>query len=231
MLTTTEENYLKGIYKLSEKLEPTEFVHTNAIASTLDIKAASVSDMIKRLAEKKLLDYTPYKGVRISEQGHQVATNLLRKHRLWEVFLVEKLDFTWAEVHPIAEQLEHIQSTELTDRLDTFLNYPKFDPHGDPIPDKEGKFRYKYETILADLSIQQEGVVVGVKNHSPEFLSFLDSKKLGLGAKILVKEKIEFDGSMLLLLNQEQEITISQKVSNNLYIQMNEALKHIKYAL
>ncbi len=218
-ISSTEENYLKAIYKLSEKLTDNQFVSTNSIADAMSTRAASVTDMIKRLADKKLLKYTPYKGVILSKEGRSIATNLLRKHRLWEVFLVEKLDFTWAEVHPIAEQLEHIRSPELIDRLDEYLGKPKFDPHGDPIPDKNGQFRYKSEELLSDLQVGESGIVVGVKMHSPQFLEFLDSKKLVLGAAIKVTELIEFDHSMMIQLGEKESLSVSSKVSNNLYIQ------------
>ncbi len=219
-ISSTEENYLKAVYSLSEKISENSYVSTNSIADEMQTKAASVTDMVKRLAEKTMLTYVPYKGVRLSGLGKKIATDLIRKHRLWEVFLVEKLGFTWAEVHPIAEQLEHIKSDELVHRLDAFLEYPEYDPHGDPIPDKEGKFRAKPEILLSDLKISEAGIIVGVKMHSPQFLEYLDSKKLVLGTKVEITEIIEFDQSMIVKLENESSFNVSSKICKNLYIQM-----------
>jgi len=221
-ISTTEENYLKAIYKLSERISEISYVSTNSIADEMQTKAASVTDMVKRLSEKTLLNYVPYKGVQLSASGKTIATDLIRKHRLWEVFLVEKLDFTWAEVHPIAEQLEHIKSDELVHRLDSFLEYPKYDPHGDPIPDKDGKFRAKPDKLLSDLAINDTGIIVGVKIHSPQFLEYLDSKKLVLGTKVEITEFIEFDQSMIVKIGNQPSFNVSSKICKNLYIQMEE---------
>lgn len=222
MLSSTEENYLKAIYKLSEKMADNQFVSTNAIADAMETRAASVTDMIKRLSNKKQLDYQRYKGVRLSEDGKKIATNLIRKHRLWEVFLVEKLEFTWAEVHPVAEQLEHIRSEKLIEELDKYLEYPQFDPHGDPIPDSSGKIRYKSEVVLSDLKLGETGIIVGVKIHTPQFLQYLDSKKLVLGTTVSVIELIEFDNSIIVEVNGQNQLTITNKVTNNLYVQLKQ---------
>lgn len=218
-ISSTEENYLKAIYTLSGKISHNNFVSTNSIADEMQTKAASVTDMVKRLAEKSLLNYIKYKGVQLSIEGRKIATDLIRKHRLWEVFLVDKLGFTWAEVHPIAEQLEHIKSEELVDRMDAFLDFPKFDPHGDPIPDKDGNFRQKPEILLSDLKLKEVGVIVGVKMHSSQFLDYLDAQKLVLGARIEVKDIIEFDQSMNLELENNDTLNVSSKICKNLYIQ------------
>ncbi|TXB67054.1 metal-dependent transcriptional regulator [Vicingus serpentipes] len=215
MNSFTEENYLKAIFKLSKgKTE----VSTNAVAAEMDTKASSVTDMLKKLADKKLVNYAPYKGVNLTETGKQIAISIVRKHRLWEVFLVDKLNFKWDEVHDIAEQLEHIQSNELVERLDHFLENPKYDPHGDPIPDKDGNIARHKELTLADLNIGEKGVIVGVKEHSKSFLNYLDQLNLVLGTEIAVTDKIEFDNSMSLKINKKSTSTVSNQASKNLYI-------------
>ncbi len=218
MLSDTEENYLKAIYKLSEKTE--EAVNTNAIAAEMDTSAASVTDMIKRLSEKELLHYEKYKGVKLSKQGVLLATQLIRKHRLWETFLVEKLNFSWDEVHPMAEQLEHIRSEELIERLDAFLGYPKFDPHGDPIPDKEGNFETFHHLALSELKIGEKGVVVGVKDHSPEFLRYLQQLQLVLGAELEITDRFDYDQSVKIKINGMSELLVTYKVCSNLFVKI-----------
>ncbi len=218
-LSTTEENYLKAIYKLTEqKEEAKNFVNTNSIAKAMSTSAASVTDMIKRLEKKKMLDYQPYKGVKLNEEGKQISNTLIRKHRLWEVFLLEKLNFKWDEVHDIAEQLEHIQSDELTDRLDAFLGYPQYDPHGDPIPDKEGNVQFHLEFFLADLQTSEKGYVIGVRHHAPDFLRHLEEQSLILGTHVEVIKQFSYDNSIQVKLNEELITTVSNQVSSNLYI-------------
>lgn len=216
MLSSTEENYLKAIYKLSEKTA--EAVSTNAIAARMETAAASVTDMIKRLSEKELIHYEKYKGVRLSESGKQIATQLIRKHRLWETFLVEKLNFLWDEVHPMAEELEHIQSEELVNRLDAFLGHPKFDPHGDPIPDREGNFASNNHIPLSELPFGSRAIIVGVKDHTSTFLRYVEQLRLVLGTHILLLERFDYDQSMRLLVDEQHEVIITQKVSNNLFV-------------
>lgn len=215
MNSFTEENYLKAIFKLSKgKVE----VSTNSVAAEMDTKASSVTDMLKKLADKKLVKYAPYKGVKLTEEGNKIAISIVRKHRLWEVFLVEKLNFKWDEVHDIAEQLEHIQSDELVERLDEFLENPKYDPHGDPIPDKEGNINRHKDLTLSDLKMSEKGVIVGVKEHSKPFLNYLDQLGLLLGSEIEVLNKIEFDNTMSISINKKSKSTISNQASKNLYI-------------
>lgn len=216
-VSSTEENYLKAIFKLSERNKNT--ASTNAIAALMQTSAASVTDMLKRLAEKELIHYEKYKGVLLTEAGRKIATHLLRKHRLWETFLVDKLDFSWDEVHPMAEQLEHIQSVELVDRLEAFLGFPKFDPHGDPIPDKEGNFSHHHQLLITELELNTAAVVVGVKDHSPSFLKYVEQLGLTLGTEIEVLERFDYDQSVSLRINKEVEQLITFKVSNNLYVQ------------
>ena len=218
-ISHTEENYLKAIFKLSEK--EGKAANTNAIAAEMNTSAASVTDMIQRLSKKELINYERYKGVTLTDAGHQIATHLVRKHRLWEVFLVEKLRFSWDEVHDIAEQLEHIKSPGLVERLDEFLGFPQFDPHGDPIPDADGNFAFRKQVLLAELGLHEKGVVVGVKDHSPAFLQYLDHMKMTLGARVEALEYFEYDESMKIRLNRQQELTLSKKVCQNLFIQKN----------
>lgn len=215
MNSLAEENYLKALYKLGGKSGE---VQTNALAEELNTKASSVTDMMKKLAEKKLVNYEPYKGVSLSKEGFKVAIYIVRKHRLWEVFLVEKLAFKWDEVHEIAEQLEHIQSSELIEKLDEFLDFPKFDPHGDPIPDKDGSVYQHLEITLSQLEKKEKGIVVGVKEHSKAYLNYLDNLNLVLGVEVFVEDKVEFDSSMKVRINKRDVVTISNQATKNLYI-------------
>lgn len=215
MNSLAEENYLKALYKLGGKSNE---VQTNALADKLSTKASSVTDMMKKLSDKKLVNYEPYKGVSLTKEGYLIALNVVRKHRLWEVFLVDKLAFKWDEVHEIAEQLEHIQSAELIEKLDEFLDYPKFDPHGDPIPDKDGKIYQHLEITLSQLEKNEKGIVVGVKEHSKPYLNYLDNLNLVLGAEVFIEDKVEFDLSMKVKINNAEVVTISNQATKNLYI-------------
>lgn len=213
-MTTAEENYLKAIYKLSG---PGLLVSTNEIASAMSTSAASVTDMIKRLAEKKMVIYEKYKGVVLTDDGHSLATDMIRNHRLWEVFLVDKLDFGWDEIHDIAEQLEHIKSEELISRLDHFLGHPSFDPHGDPIPDATGRMKVRSDVQLSDVPVGATYLVVGVKDTSSPFLQYLNKLKIELGSALEVIDKMEFDGSVELKY-QGRSITVSNRVAENLFV-------------
>lgn len=219
-LSQSEENYLKAIFKVSRK--GASQASTNAIAAELETSPAAVSDMVKKLSseKKQLVRHQRHRGVTLTETGHGLATQLVRKHRLWEVFLHQILEFSWDEVHDIAEQLEHIQSEELVERLDRFLGHPKFDPHGDPIPDADGNFAERKQTVLSALPIGEMAVVVGVREHSPSFLQYLDRMKMGLGAEIEMLEIFEFDGSARLRMKDEKELTVSDKVCENLLVQV-----------
>ncbi len=217
-ISRTEENYLKAIFNLCEDSDNP--AATNAIAQAMNTKAASVTDMIKRLSKKEipLIHYQKHKGVRLTDSGKKLATNLIRKHRLWETFLVEKLNFSWDEVHEIAEELEHIKAEKLIDRLDDFLGRPKFDPHGDPIPDADGNFTFRKQILLTDLAVDKTAIVVGVLDDSPSFLQYLDKLNLILGTKVKVLERVEYDGSNRILLNEKQEQILTNKVCQNLYV-------------
>ena len=215
MFSLSEENYLKAIFHLETAYK--SGVSTNALAEEMQTKASSVTDMVKRLSDKDLVNYRKYQGVKLSEAGKTAAIEVIRKHRLWEVFLVDKLGFNWDEVHEVAEQLEHIKSEKLTNELDKFLEYPKRDPHGDPIPDAQGNFTVANQALLSELKKGDTGICVGVKDSSAEFLQYLDKNKISLGKKIQVIEKEDFDQSMLIKIN-ENELRISSQISGNLYI-------------
>jgi DtxR family transcriptional regulator, Mn-dependent transcriptional regulator len=217
-MTFSEENYLKAIYHLTVSLDAE--VSTNAIAEMMETKASSVTDMLKKLAEKDLVHYKKYQGVSLTDKGHLSATMIVRKHRLWEVFLVETLHFAWDEVHDIAEQLEHIKSEQLINRLDDFLGNPTEDPHGDPIPDAQGRITKTDKQLLSELAENQIGICVGVKDSSAEFLKYLDKQAISLGSKIEIIFKESFDLSTKIKVNGT-ELTISNKIANNLFVKRN----------
>ena len=216
-MTFSEENYLKTIFHLTTFLD-TE-ISTNAIAEKMETKASSVTDMLKKLAEKDLVNYKKYQGVSLTEKGRLAAKMIVRKHRLWEVFLVEKLDFSWDEVHDVAEQLEHIKSEKLINSLDNFLGNPTEDPHGDPIPDAKGNIIKVEKQLLSEISAGKNTICVGVKDTSTEFLQYLDKQKIALGSKIEVLSKEDFDSSLLLKVNNH-ELTVSSKIASNLYVKL-----------
>jgi len=217
-MTLAEENYLKTIFHLERKLKSE--VSTNALAERMQTRASSVTDMMQKLADKKMLVYKKYKGVQLTEKGKKAAAYVVRKHRLWEVFLVDKLKFHWDEVHDIAEQMEHINSVELIKRLDAFLGHPDFDPHGDPIPDKDGNIKKAEKRLLSELIKNQIGICVGVKESSPEYLQYLDKKRISIGTKINVLGKEFFDGSMMIQVGRDQ-FFVSKQIAENLYVQTN----------
>ncbi|MBD0402063.1 metal-dependent transcriptional regulator [Flammeovirga sp. EKP202] len=217
MFSHSEENYLKTIYHLSEKDTP---VSTNAIADQLRTKAASVTDMIKKLNSKGVIHYQKYKGTTLTEAGNKAALLVIRKHRLWEVFLLEKLNFNWDEVHEVAEQLEHIQSQRMIERLDQFLGYPKHDPHGDPIPDKNGEFSNLKATKLSNIPSKGKATVVAVKDGNSSLLQYLDKVGIGIGTELEVVEKIEFDQSLEIIINGREQKIISSMVSENILVQL-----------
>lgn len=217
MYSLSEENYLKAIYHLSNHGE--ESVNTNAIAEEMKTAPASVSDMIRKLSKKKLVDYQKYHGVNISKKGREVALKVIRKHRLWEVFLVEKLNFKWDEVHDIAEQLEHIQSGPLIERLDEHLGFPKFDPHGDPIPNALGEIAPIPTTTLSMLKSGSKCRVVCAKDSSSDLLLYLDKINVSLGARLEVTEVHAFDASFSVQVNGASPLTLSSKVTENIIVE------------
>jgi DtxR family Mn-dependent transcriptional regulator len=218
MTTLTEENYIKAIYHLGK--HGTENVSTNAIAQEMDTKASSVTDMVKKLAEKDLVNYRKYQGVSLTQTGVLTAVNIVRKHRLWEVFLVNKLNFSWDEVHDVAEQLEHIKSPKLIDELDAFLDFPTHDPHGDPIPDKDGHFSKLDKVKLSKVAVNTTCTCVGVDDSSSDFLKYLDKHNIALGSKIKVMATEPFDESITILIDGVH-LSVSKHVSNNLFVRTN----------
>lgn len=212
----TEENYLKAIYKLQEN--NAEVVATSALAQVMGVHAPSVTDMLKRMAQKKLVIYQKSKGFKLTEKGRQVAVGIIRNHRLWEVFLVDKLGFRWDEVHDLAEELEHIHSEALVGKLDAYLGFPKSDPHGDPIPDANGVLPKSKAVLLATLNIGEQGTFTGVTDHSAAFLNYLDKSGLSLGHIIKVKAVEEFDQTYTLQLKGKKEVVVSYKVVNSLLV-------------
>ncbi len=214
-MTLSEENYLKAIYSLQK--EYPSGVSTNAIAEHLETKPASATDMIKKLNDKKLVHYKPYQGVLLNEQGKGHALKIIRKHRLWETFLVEKLNFGWDEVHEVAEELEHIKSEKLIQEIDKFLGFPKTDPHGDPIPDKDGEITTIKKKTLASFSKDEHGICVGVNDSSASFLQYLHKNDITLGKEITVTGIEEFDESMHILVNGTP-LTISNFTAKNVYL-------------
>ena len=218
-MTRSEENYLKAIFHLGNG-EPGS-ITTNAIAEQMETKPSSVTDMAKKLAEKGFVHYKKYQGISLTDSGTRTALSIIRKHRLWEVFLVKKLDFTWDEVHEVAEQLEHIKSEKLIDKIDALLDFPKYDPHGDPIPTKDGKFMERDKQLLSDMPINTQGVCVGVKDSSAPFLKFLDKNKIALGNTIKILDKEDFDQSLQILM-EGKELRISHQIASNLYVKKND---------
>jgi DtxR family Mn-dependent transcriptional regulator len=216
-MTFSEENYLKTIYHLTN-LSDSE-VSTNAIAEMIETKASSVTDMLRKLSEKDLVNYKKYQGVSLTEKGNLIAKMIVRKHRLWEVFLVEKLDFSWDEVHDIAEQLEHIKSEKLINKLDDFLGNPTEDPHGDPIPDAQGRMIKTDKQLLSELLENQIGICVGVKDSSADFLKYLDKQEIALGSKIEIISKETFDLTTKIKVDFK-ELTISNKIATNLFVKV-----------
>jgi DtxR family transcriptional regulator, Mn-dependent transcriptional regulator len=216
MHSFTEENYIKAIYKLLENDGTT--VSTNAIAERMQTKAASVTDMLKKLSAKKLINYQKYQGVSLTPKGEKAALNIIRKHRLWEMFLVEKFNFKWDEVHDVAEQLEHIQSDKLIEELDKFLNFPKVDPHGDPIPDANGKLYQQKSKPLSTFRINDLCVITGVVDHSPAFLQYLDKQGFVLGNEIKIKDIVDFDKSLQITVNKKNSFFISNDVAKNILV-------------
>lgn len=216
-MTYSEENYLKVIYHLS--LVSPQGINTNAIAGMIEIKASSVTDMVKKLAEKELVNYQKYQGVTLTQKGLHAAKMIVRKHRLWEVFLVEKLDFTWDEVHDVAEELEHIHSEKLINRLDEFLGFPKEDPHGDPIPDRYGVMIKVEKQLLSEIPVHTKVMCLGVKDSSTSFLQYLDKQQISLGSEIEIINKELFDLSLTVKVNSK-ELLISNKIASNLFVKI-----------
>ncbi|MBV9963459.1 MAG: metal-dependent transcriptional regulator [Parafilimonas sp.] len=213
--SAAEENYIKSIYHLQQL---NESVSTNALADHLKAKPASITDMLKKLQSKGLLNYNPYKGFKLSREGNKAALIIIRRHRLWEYFLVDQLQFNWEEVHEVAEELEHVRSKKLVDKLDAFLGFPKLDPHGDPIPDGNGKINVVQQLPLSDLPLNQPAVITSVQNQSSELLSFLSSRNIVIGTKLEVKRKLPFDNSVEIKFKNRQSLNISEQIANAIHV-------------
>jgi DtxR family Mn-dependent transcriptional regulator len=219
MHTLSEENHIKAIYKLRQN--ESGRASTNSLSTELGMKASSVTDMLRKLSEKELVLYEKYKGAKLSESGERLALLIVRKHRLWETFLVNKLNFGWDEVHDIAEQLEHIKSKELISRLDSYLGFPKIDPHGDPIPDELGNISSLDLSPLDSLEVGQYGAIGNITHHDRDFLHYLEQNKLLLGVSIAVEDRLDFDGSMGLLISDKTRVRVSKEVAEKILIHVS----------
>ena len=213
--SASKENYIKAIFHLQQEQES---VTTNALAEALQTKPASVTAMLQKLQTQQLLQYEKYHGVKLSAGGRKIAMQIVRRHRLWEYFLVEKLQFGWEEVHEIAEELEHISSSKLVDRLEAFLDFPKADPHGDPIPDIHGKMPAVQQLAVCDMAVSSTGIVNGISDQSAEMLALLKHKNIQMGTRLEVKRKFSVDGSIELKIRQQPAVTISGHVAKNLLV-------------
>ena len=213
--SASKENYIKAIFHLQQEQES---VTTNALAEALQTKPASVTDMLKKLQVQELLQYEKYHGVKLRPEGKKLAMQIIRKHRLWEYFLVEKLQFGWEEVHDIAEELEHISSKKLIDRLDAFLNFPRTDPHGDPIPDIHGKMPALQQSAVSDMPVNSSGIVNGISDQSADMLELLKHKNIQMGTRLEIKKKFGADGSIEIKIRSQQPVTISEHVAKNLLV-------------
>ncbi|PHR70706.1 MAG: iron-dependent repressor [Lutibacter sp.] len=214
--TRAEENYLKAIYRLTKTKK--QVILPNLIAEKVQVNPASVVDMIKKLVRKELISYSRKEGAKLTDTGQRIALNIVRSHRLWEVFLVEKLEYSWSEIHVIAEQLEHIKHPDLVDKLDSFLDFPSFDPHGDPIPDKMGAYPISKKIFLSTLSIGAECKVISVSDDNTDFLNYLEKLGISIGTKIKILEKNAFDDSLSLQIEKKNIITVSRKFADSLYV-------------
>lgn len=215
-LSYSEENYLKCIFKIGSENE-TQEAGTNALAEYLAVKPASVNEMLKKLKEKKLVEYEKYGKIKLTKIGREHAIDIIRKHRLWETFLYEKLEFRWDEVHEIAEELEHINSKKLIDRLDKHLNFPEYDPHGDPIPNDKGVLKKQSKKTLSQIEVGETCKMVAVKDNSSSFLQYVLSLGLGINNKIKVISREDFDHQTTIEINNEQKI-VSLKFAENIFV-------------
>jgi DtxR family transcriptional regulator, Mn-dependent transcriptional regulator len=213
--STSEENYIKAIFHLQTD---SDLVSTNALSAALNTKPASTTDMLKKLKKKKLINYQPYKGFNLNNEGIKVALGIIRRHRLWEFFLSEKLNFEWDEVHAVAEDLEHVSSDKLIDKLDQYLGFPKFDPHGDPIPDVNGKMETKTNFSLTEFPLNKSSVVTQVLNQSKEMLDLLSHNNIAIGTKLEIKKRFSFDNSIEIKIGKNPSFTISEQLAKNIFV-------------
>lgn len=223
--STSEENYIKAIFHL----QTDGSVTTNELAGELKTRPASVTDMMKKLRAKKLVHYEAYRGFRLTNEGRKLALLIIRRHRLWEYFLAEKLKFSWDEVHAVAEDLEHVSSKKLVDKLDEFLGFPRFDPHGDPIPDANGRIETSKQVCLADLPLNTTGFVCYVSDQSTEMLELLGHKNIAIGTRLEIKKKFSFDQSLEVRIRPSRKMpaeqastTISGELARNIFVKYDE---------
>ena len=210
----SEENYIKSIYHLQVI---NERVNAKMLSVAVNTKGASVTDMLKKLHKKKLVDYQPYKSFILTDTGRKMALDVVRKHRLWEFFLVNKLGFKWDQVHEIAEDLEHINSLELINRLDLYLDYPSFDPHGDPIPNSRGKMTEIKQHNLTEITIKKVYTVSYIKDQSTAMLDLLKHYHISIGTRLKVFKRFDFDGSVEIKIDKLPDAIISNQVAKNIY--------------
>lgn len=213
--SVSEENYIKAIFHLQEEVER---VNTVQLAQALKTKPASITDMLKKLKNKKLLDYQPYYGFKLTAEGNKIALGIIRRHRIWEYFLAEKLQFNLHEIHELAEVLEHVSSKKLIDKLDAYLGSPKFDPHGDPIPDLNGKIATEEHVLLSVMKVKTKGRVCRIASASKKIMELISHQQIKLGSQIMVEHKFEFDDSMEILIDGKHKANISQQLAKNIFI-------------
>lgn len=214
-LTTSEENHIKTIFHLQQKAET---VTTNELSEALRTKPASVTDMMKKLKAKKIVHYQPYRGFRLTAEGEKYALGIIRRHRLWEYFLSEKLNFKWDEVHEVAEDMEHVSSRQLIERLDEFLGFPKFDPHGDPIPDNQGRLEINNQQMITTVPLNKMVIVSQIKNQSISLLEMLKHQQIQIGTRLEIKKRFEFDNSIEIKLKNKTAFTISEQQAQNIFV-------------
>jgi DtxR family Mn-dependent transcriptional regulator len=213
--SVSEENYIKAIFHLQEEVER---VNTVQLAQAMKTKPASITDMLKKLKAKKLLDYQPYYGFKLTAEGNKIALGIIRRHRIWEYFLAEKLKFNLHEIHELAEVLEHVSSKKLIDKLDAYLGLPKFDPHGDPIPDFEGKIILDNHISLAAMEENTMGRVCRIGNASEKIMELISHQQIKIGSQIMVEKKFEFDESLEITIDRKHKANISQQLAKNIFI-------------
>jgi DtxR family transcriptional regulator, Mn-dependent transcriptional regulator len=213
--SASEENYIKSIYRLKGEHQ---LVTTNELAAELQTRAASVTDMLKKLKAKKLVIYERYHGFKLSTEGKKVALGIIRRHRLWEYFLSVKLQFSWDEVHEVAEVLEHVTSRKLIDKLDEFLGFPRFDPHGDPIPDQHGKIHAAKQVVLSEWPLLEIAEVSGVTDQRPDMLDILKHQQITIGTQLEIKKKFSFDKSFEIKTMNNPPFIISEQVAKNIWV-------------
>jgi len=213
--STSEENHIKTIFHLQQKAET---VTTNELAEGLHTKPASVTDMLKKLKAKKIVHYQPYQGFRLTAEGEKHALSIIRRHRLWEYFLSEKLNFKWDEVHEVAEDLEHVSSRQIIERLDEFLGFPKFDPHGDPIPDNLGRVEISNQQMLTEIPLNKIVAVSQIKNQTPALLDMLKHQQIQIGTKLEIKKRFSFDNSLEIKIRNKPAFTMSEQQAQNIFV-------------